>query len=104
MAACLKCLQNCFLCLVTGQIVSATLESLRVKVHVQGYLTYSNQFILEAHERTLHNTQDHSKRVTLAADIINAFRIAAAFGVKRTMQLNLIITKPSNIFIHYHAS
>ena len=82
--SCLDSLQNCSLWLITGHLVSTPLEALRLEADVQIYHTYSNRLILKAREKSLRSTDDHPKRVALAADILNTFKIAAAFFVRPT--------------------
>ena len=62
--SCLDCLQNRSFQLITGQLVSTPLKALRLEADVQNYQTYSNRLILKA----LRSTDDHPKRVALAAD------------------------------------
>ena len=61
--SCLNRLQNRSLRLITGQLVSTPLDTLRLKADVQSYQTCSNHLILKAREKALLSTNDHPKRV-----------------------------------------
>ena len=67
--SCLDCLQNCSLWLITDQFVPVPLEAVRLEVKVQSYHTCTNCLIPKATEKVLGSTNDHPKRVALAADI-----------------------------------
>ena len=67
--SCLYHLQNHFLELTTGQLVSTPLEVLRLEVDVQSCHTCSNHLILKAREKAFCSTYDHAKHVAPAADI-----------------------------------
>ena len=64
----LDCLQNCALRLVTGQLVSTPLETLRLEADVQSYNTCSNRLILRAQGKALRSSDDHPKRLALTAN------------------------------------
>ena len=49
--------------------MSPRLEALCLEADVQSYYTCSNQYILKAPEKALRSTDDHTKRVALAADV-----------------------------------
>ena len=61
--SCLNRLQNRSLRLITGQLVSTPLDTLRLKADVQSYQTCSSHLILKAREKALLSTNDHPKRV-----------------------------------------
>ena len=67
--SCLDHLQNHSLRIITGQLVSTPLEAFHLKASVQSYHTCSNRLILKATKKALRSTNDHPKRVALAADI-----------------------------------
>ena len=67
--SCLDHLQNRFLWLITGQLVSTPLEALQLEADIHSYHTCSNCLILKACEKALRSTDDHPKRLALAADI-----------------------------------
>ena len=78
-------------------------------VQRQHLATCNNRLLLNAQEKTLCSTEDHLKRVALAADIPKCLQIAAAFVVRPAIfllfcQLNSSIAKPLTIFYLYHGS
>ena len=65
----MDCLQNHSIEPITGQLVSALLEALRLEADVQSYPTCSKRLILKANEKTLHNTDDHPKCIALDVNV-----------------------------------
>lgn len=55
--------------LATDQLASTPLEALHLESDIQTYHTCSNWLILRAWEKTSRSTNDHPKRVPLAADV-----------------------------------
>ena len=53
---------------MAGQLESTPLGVFRLEADVQSYHTCSSRLILNASEKELHSTNDHSKRVALADD------------------------------------
>ena len=77
--SCLDRLQNRSLRLITGQLVSTPLETLRLETDVQSYQTCSNRLILKASEKTLRSTDDHPKSVALATNIPQRLQRCCSF-------------------------
>ena len=69
--SCLNCLQNGSLWLISGQLVSTPLEAFQLEVK-----------ILKASEKALRSTDDHPKRVAVAADIPQIFQNRSSFRRK----------------------
>ena len=67
--SCLDHLQNRSLWLITGQLLTTSLEVLHLEGDVQNYHTCSNHSILKAWERSLRSMDHHPKHVALAANI-----------------------------------
>ena len=65
----MDCLQNHSIEPITGQLVSALLEALRLEADVQSYPTCSKRLILKANEKTLRNTDDHPKCIALDVNV-----------------------------------
>ena len=80
--SCLNHLQNRSLRLITGQLVSTPLDTLRLKADVQSYQTCSSHLILKAREKALLSTNDHPKRVALAVDIPERLQNCSTFHQK----------------------
>ena len=80
--SCLDCLQNCSLWFITGQLVSTSLEALCLEADAQSYQTCRNCLILKAQEKALRSTDDHPKRVALAADIRQHLQNSFSFRCK----------------------
>ena len=78
----LDCLQNCFLRLITGQLVSTPLEALRLEAAIQSYSTYSKRLILKANEKARHSTDDHPKCIALDVDIPQRLQSRSSFRRK----------------------
>ena len=78
----LDCLQNHPLWLVTGQLVSAPLEALRLEADVQSYPTCSKRLILKANEKALPSTDDHPKRIALDVNILQRLLNRSSFHQK----------------------
>ena len=76
---CLDCLQNRSFWLITGKLVSTSLEALSFESDVQIYHTWSNWLSLKAQEKSLRSTDDYPKRVALAADIPQCFQNCCSF-------------------------
>ena len=66
---CLNCLQNRSR-LSNGQLVSTTLEALRLEADVQSYPTCTKRLILKAKEKPLRSTNDHPKHINLNVNIL----------------------------------
>ena len=78
----LDCLQNHPLWLVTGQLVSAPLEALRLEADVQSYPTCSKRLILKANEKALRSTDDCPKHIALDVNILQCLQICSSFRQK----------------------
>ena len=63
-------------------LVSSPIEALRFEVDVQSYHTCNNWLILKAREKALHSTDEHPKRVALAADILQRLQNRCSFRLK----------------------
>ena len=75
-------LQNHSLRLITGQLVSTPLETLRLKADVQSYPTCSWRLILKANEKALRSTDEHPKRIALDVNIPQCFQSRSSFRRK----------------------
>ena len=65
-----------------GQPESAPLKALCLDADVQSYQTCSNRLILKAREKALRSTDDHPKRVALAANIPQRLQNRSSFRRK----------------------
>ena len=65
-----------------GQPESAPLKALCLDADVQSYQTCSNRLILKAREKALCSTDDHPKRVALAANIPQRLQNRSSFRRK----------------------
>ena len=74
----LNCLQNRSQ-LSNGQLVSTTLEALRLEADVQSYPTCSKCLILKAIEKPLCSTDDHPKHITLNVNILQRPQNCSSF-------------------------
>ena len=80
--SCLDRLQNRSLRLITGQLVSAPLEALRLEADVQSYPTCSKRLILKAKEKALRSTDDHPKSIALNVNIPQRLQNRSSFRRK----------------------
>ena len=78
----LGCLQNYSLRLVTGQLVSTTLEALPLEADVQSYSTCSKRLILKANEKARHSAGNHPKRIALNVNIPQRLQSRSSFRRK----------------------
>ena len=78
----LDCLQNHSLRLITGQLVSTPLETLRLEADVQSYPTCSNCLILKAKAKALCSTDDHPKHIALDVNILQRLQNRSSFRQK----------------------
>ena len=67
---------------MAGQLESTPLGVFRLEADVQSYHTCSSRLILNASEKELHSTNDHSKRVALADDIPQRLQNRSSFRRK----------------------
>ena len=86
----LDCLQNHPLWLVTGQLVSAPLEALRLEADVQSYPTCSKRLILKANEKALRSTDDHPKHIARDVNIPQCLQSRSSFRQKAEELLTLL--------------
>ena len=91
--SCLDRLQNRSLWLITGQLLSTPLEALRLEADVQSYPIRSNPLILKAREIALHSTNDHPKRIALAANIPQRLQNPSSFRRKAEELSTLLPTQ-----------
>ena len=100
--------KNCFLRHIIGQLVFTPLEALQLEAYVLSYHTCSNHLILKAREKTLCSTNNHPKRVALAADIPLVFKIAQASVENQNFPLyyhpNFNTDRTSSTFHLHHGS
>ena len=75
-------LQNHYLQLIIGQLVSTPLTALCLEADVQSYHTCSNHLILRAQEKALHSTNNPPKYFALAADIPQCLQNCGNFLLK----------------------
>ena len=75
-------LQNRSLRLITGQLISAPLETLRLEAAVQSYLTYSKRLILKANKKARRSTDDHPKCIALNVNIPQRLQSRSSFRRK----------------------
>ena len=106
----LDCLQDHSLRLITGQLVSTPLETLRLEADVQSYPTCSNCLILKAKEKALRSTDDHPKRIALDFNILQCLQNRSSFRQKAEELSTLLphsifnTDKTSFIFHLHHGS
>ena len=77
--SCLDRPQNHSVRLITGQLVSTTLEASQIEADIQSYHTCSNHLILKAREKALRNNNDHPKCVALALEILQRLQNRCSF-------------------------
>ena len=75
-------LQNRSLRLITGQLVSTSLEALRLEADVQSYSTCSKRLILKSNEKAQRSTDDHPKRIALNVTIPQCLQSRSSFRRK----------------------
>ena len=92
--SCLDCLQNRSRWIITGQLGSTPLKTLRLEVDVKSYLTCSNCLILKAREKALRSTGNHPKFRALAANIPQRLQNRSSFCRKAEELPTLLPPKP----------
>ena len=94
---------------MTGQLESTPLGVFRLEADVQSYHTCSSRLILNASEKELHSTNDHSKRVALADDIPQRLQNRSSFRrkaeeISTLLPLHFNTDRVSSIFHLHHGS
>ena len=77
-------IQNQALRLITGQLVSTPLKSLRLESGIQSYYTESKRMIVWAREKWLRTAADHPKQLALQNNIPQRIATQSSFRCKAT--------------------
>ena len=103
----LDCLQNHSLWLITGQLVSTSLEALWLEANVQSYSTCSKCLILKTNEKVRRSADDHPKCISLDVNVPQPFKVAQASLKKQNFRLSyhLVFNTEKTFISHlYHGS
>ena len=80
--ACMESFQIRALPIVTGQLVSKTIEDLQMKGNVPSYTTTSNSNVLKAKEKSLRSSADHPKRISFNVEVPQQLPMRSSWKLK----------------------